>query len=128
MSSQNNSKFFFEFSSNLHNKHLIKNLTQVVENKSLFNNVIKISNVFNKKYKISVILYPESIEQLQYGTEKFYCNIQNMFSMMTEEYNECRPIYVLFVANKMKNNEIIKMFNLIDYLIYNKKFKIFFVK
>ena len=128
MSSQNNSKFFFEFSSNLNNTHLIKNLTQVVENKSLFNNVIKIANVSNEEFKITIILYPESIEHLQYGTEKFYCNIENMFSMMTEEYNECRPIFVLFIANKLKNNEIIKIFNLIDYIIYNKKFKIFFVK
>ena len=120
--------FCFEFSSNLKHTHLIKNLTQVVENVFLFNNVIKITNNFNEKQQINVILYPETIEQLKCSKEKFYCNIESMFSMITEEYNQFRPIFVSFIVTKSQNTDIIKIFNLIDYFVYNKKFKIFFVK
>ena len=128
MSSKNNSNFFFEFSSDLKQTHLIKNLTQVVENKSLFKHVIKIKSNFSEKQKINIILFPETIEQLKLGKEKFYCNIESMFSMITEEYNQFRPIFVIFIASKLQNTNIIEIFNLMDYFMYNKKFKIYFVK
>ena len=128
MLDKNNSNFSFEFSSNLKHTHLIKNLTQVVENKCLFKHVIKIINNFNEKQQINIILFPETIEQLKLGKEKFYCNIENMFFMITEEYNQFRPIFVVFIATQLQSIEIIRTFNLIDYFIYNKKFKIFFVK
>ena len=127
MLSKINSHFHIEYAENLRNNAIIKNLSncnKIFQNNQLFQNVIKIVISKNKDQKICFLIDL----LINDGNQQILNNFQNISFMVLEEYKNEESIFIIIISDKQKHVEIIRNLNLLEYYLFNKKFKIFFVK